>query len=228
MNSDILFHIALYIPIPLLVNYILATKLILSKYFWQCRLQQDYYASNDSALSSYKRYYKYNDDKATVIKCWETAKSVIRKYDIYLPRPSNRIGANYIYMGNNAGEVTENKLEEVTTNTFNSSKFALVELYPVNYWKNIHPYLMFYFDSSPYITQIYSNNLSTTNIIISWFIDWRGNKIGIVAYTGIETTWTLSNRSIYGQLYNYDELLEVNKLVKEDCIGELYALRRRI
>jgi hypothetical protein len=67
MHTDIYLTIGLYLPIPSILNYLLAKK-VNREYFWKLRLEQDYSLNNPLNLSYsllYKLHYEYTPGKST-------------------------------------------------------------------------------------------------------------------------------------------------------------------
>jgi hypothetical protein len=58
MHTDIYLTIGLYLPIPFILNYLLAKK-VNREYFWKFRLERDYSVNNPLNLS-YSVLYKLN------------------------------------------------------------------------------------------------------------------------------------------------------------------------
>jgi hypothetical protein len=230
MNADLFFHIALYIPIPLLVNYLVATKLILSNYFWSLRLELDYNVSvAQNSKLTYIKYFSYKDGRAKVITGngnWSKLallKQQMKHYDIYIHKKDFPGISTYGYNSR------KNKLVEISHRKFFClEKCALIERYSLDYWKGINPYWIFYFDPTPYLDQIMINKKFISEItIFSWFIDWRGNRISLFFSVTIRENlhahreWSLTNLTLNNDRI-YWEAAAVNLGIENACV--LFAI----
>jgi hypothetical protein len=212
MHTDIYLTIGLYLPIPSILNYLLAKK-VNREYFWKARCHRDYSLTNPLNLSYsklYRMHYKFTLGKATTR---------------LLPPPTtqlNHVTPDSILKGLSKqpvnGEIIILRFHLRMDDWYIFHNNALIEFdnvipvcidvinrYPINYFDNIGRYIKYELDLTLYLPQIRDNQANANTIkhkYSSRFTDWRGNNYTIY-YNNIEdlskegVIYTIAGDKIY-------------------------------
>jgi hypothetical protein len=223
MNRDILRQIALYLPIPNLLNFMLSGRQCyksIDPYFYQLKIKLDYNLTPTGDPSQfYRKCLKYKIGPAKIFRyLTELDNDSMNNLPIvnskHLPTViqdgakrgdviiilDNNLDFRYTYILGDTLDHFTYFLENGVCINFN---FVALEEYSINHWQVIMSYPYYIMANlGPYCNQIRANACKEGNVYHSTFYDWRGTLYTITFSNNIKAIQLVSVTGITSLLVN--------------------------